>query len=211
MARRRAAPDPDLPDEEEAAPSSGAACLPRVVFLLLLLLIGSLVMVEVKNGLRHPSVVRIPPKKSGPALVFYQKGHASARVAWLFDEPQGGAGPPRLIQRIDCRPANTEIGEIGWTADGQAVFATGRTQQSRGVPVVRWLFEFGSGRLFVSKPELALPGRTAYVEDAAALTARWRRHQGTGALAVAWYDLGAAKGPHLFSWQTTRWENALPE
>ena len=79
---------------------------------------------------------------------------------------------------------------------------------ARGVPVVRWLYEFGAGRLFVSTPDLALPGRTAFVEETAALTARWRQHQGAGPLAAAWYELGA-QGPHLFSWQTTRWENAL--
>lgn len=209
MARRRSAPtpDPDFADDPDSAPP-GTACLPRVVFLLLLGLLAALTAVEVRNALRHPSVRRVPGPKESPALTFYQKGAAKAREAWLFDEPQGTAGPPRLIQRIDCRLSDTAIGEIRWTADRQAVYAAGRTPQSRGVPVVRWLYEFRAGRLFVSTPDLALPGRTAFVEETAPLTARWRQHQGAGPLAAAWYELGV-QGPHLFSWQTTRWENAL--
>ena len=208
MARRRSAPDNDLTDDSAASPH-GTACLPRLVFGLLLGLLIALAAVEVRNVLRHPSVMLIKAPKEGPALTFYHKGAASAREAWLFDEPQGSAGPPRLIQRIDCRPDNTLIGEIRWTGDGKAVYATGRTPLQRGVPGLRWIFEFGSGRLFCSTPDLALPGRTAYVEKSADLTARWRQHQGAGPLAAAWYALGA-QGPHLFSWQTTRWEKALP-
>lgn len=210
MARRRPDPEPDLSDDAEDAAPHGAACLPRLVFLILTALLGLMVAVEVRNGFRHPSVRRVAGPKAGPVLTFYQKGHASARGAWIFDEPQGSAGPPRLIQWIDCRPSNTAIGEIRWTADGRAVYAAGRVPLKRGVPEVRWLFEFGTGRLFVSTPDQALPGRTVFVEDAAALTARWRQHQGAGPVAAVWYDLGA-QGPHLFSWQTTRWENALPE
>ena len=186
------------------------ALLPRVVFFLLMGLLGTLLVVEVRNGLRHPGVLRVAAPRGAPTLTFYQKGYASAREAWLFDEPQGSNGPPRLIQRIDCRPQLTDTGEIRWTADGQAVYAAGRTAQSRGVPMVRWLFEFTTGRLYVSRPELALSGRTVFVENAAALTTRWHQHKGAGALAAAWYDLGAL-GPRLFSWQVTRWEKALPE
>jgi hypothetical protein len=188
----------------------GSAFLPRVVFVLLLGLLAALLTLEVRNGLRHPSVLRRPPPAGAPGLTFYQKGYASAREAWLFDEPQGSKGPPRLIQRIDCRPQVTEIGDIRWTGDGRAVYAAGRVAQARGVPVVRWLFEFESGRLYISKPELGLPGRTVFVEETAALTARWQQHQGAGPVAAAWYDLGAL-GPRLFSWQITRWEQALPE
>ena len=220
MARRRSAPDADLPENFGEEPPSGTACLPRVVFLLLLGLLVSLLAVEVRNGLRHPSVLRVPGPGGAPSLVFYQKGHASAREAWLLDEPEGSAGPPRLIQRIDCRPQSTTVGEIRWTGDGRALYAAGRTPQSRGVPVLRWLFEFdpgkpgpaaaGAGRLFVSGPDAALPGRPAMVEPPAALTARWRQHRGAGPVAAAWYDLGAM-GTHLFSWQATRWENALAQ
>lgn len=208
MARRRSAPDSDFPNDPVTAPH-GTACLPRVVFLLMLGLLITLAAVEVRNALRHPSVLRVPALKQGPSLTFYQKGPAVSREAWLFDEPRGSAGPPRLIQRIDCRPANTLIGEIRWTGDGKAVYAAGRTPVRRGVPELRWLFEFGSGRLFVSTPDQALPGRTVFVEDAVALTSRWRQHQGAGPVVAAWYELGA-RGPRLFSWQTTRWENALP-
>lgn len=210
MARRRPASETDIPVDSGAAPPAGTACLPRAVFLLLLGLLGSLFAVEVRNGLRHPSVRRVPAPKTGPALIFYQKGSPSARETWIFEEPQGTAGPPRLIQKVDCRPSNTLTGEIRWTADGRAVYAAGRTPLQRGVPQVRWFFEFEAGRLFVSTPDLALPGRTVFVEDSAALTARWRQHQGAGPVAATWYELGA-QGPHLFSWQTTRWENALPE
>jgi hypothetical protein len=218
MARRRPAPDTDLPDDSAAAPPTGIAVLPRVVFLLLLGLVMAIAVIEVRHGLRHPSLLRVSGAPPAPALTFYQKGHASAREAWLFDEPQGSAGPPRLIQRIECRPEFTAIGDIRWSANGRAVYAAGRDPQRRGVPLLRWLFEFdsaspgshGSGRLFVSSPDFAVVGRTAFVEDAAALTARWQRHGGAGPVAVAWYDLGAS-GPPLFSWQTTRWENALPE
>jgi hypothetical protein len=210
MARRRSEPESDFPMDGGDASSSGTACLPRLVFLLLVGLLVSLLVVEVRNGLRHPSVRRMPAPKAGAALIFYQKGYASAREAWIFDEPQGSAGPPRVIQKVDCRPSNTLTGEIRWTADGQAVYAVGRTPLRRGVPQLRWLFEFKAGRLFVSTPDLALPGRTVFVEDSAALTARWRQHQGAGPVAATWYELGA-QGPHLFSWQTTRWENALPE
>ena len=210
MARRRSEPESDFLMDGGDASSSGTACLPRLVFLLLVGLLVSLLVVEVRNGLRHPSVRRMPAPKAGAALIFYQKGSPSAREAWIFVEPQGTAGPPRLIQKVDCRPSNTLTGEIRWTADGQAVYAVGRTPLRRGVPQLRWLFEFEAGRLFVSTPDLALPGRTVFVEDSAALTARWRQHQGAGPVAATWYELGA-QGPHLFSWQTTRWENALPE
>jgi len=227
--RRKGAADDD---DGEAEP--GRAWLPTVVFLLLLALLGTMAAVELRNGLRHPSVRRVAPPAGAPALTFYEKGHASARESWLFDEPQGTAGPPRLIQRMDCRLQATDIGEIRWTADGRAVYAAGREALQRGVPVVRWLFEFEpprgkppvkvplggavraqaspskGGRLYLSAPEYALPGRTAFVEEAAALTGRWRQHGGAGAVVAAWYDLGA-KGPRLFSWQTTRWENLLPD
>jgi hypothetical protein len=186
------------------------ALLPRLVFFLLLSLMAALLAIEVRNGLRHPGVRRVPSPKGAPALTFYEKGYASAREAWLFDEPQGSNGPPRLIQRIDCRPQMTDIGEIRWTSDGQAVYAAGRSPPSRGLPVVRWLFEFSNGRLYVSRPELGLPGRTVFVEDPAALIARWHKHKGSGTLAAAWYDLGALR-PRLFSWQTTRWEKTLPD
>lgn len=208
MARRRSAPTPAIPDDPDAVPQ-GTACLPRVVFLLLLGLLVGLAGVEVRNVLRHPSERRVPGPQGASALTFYQKGPAKAREAWLFDEPQGSAGPPRLIQRIDCRASPNLIGEIRWTGDGRAVYAAGRNPQSRGVPVVRWLYEFEAARLFVSTPELALPGRTVFVEDPAPLTARWRQHQGAGPVVASSYELGA-QGPHLFSWQTTRWENALP-
>lgn len=228
--RRREAADSD--DEEET--QAGRPWLPKVVFVLLLVLLATMVGVEVRNGLRHPSVRRVAPPAGASALTFYQKGQASAREAWLFDEPQGTAGPPRLIQRIDCRLQATAIGEIRWTADGRAVYAAGRDPSQRGVPVVRWLFEMDppegkptgkgapgkkapaaslsppEGRLYLSGPEYALPGRTAFVEDPTALTNRWRQHGGAGMVASVWYDLGAM-GPPLFSWQTTRWENRLPD
>ena len=208
MARRRSASDSDSADDTAAAPH-GTACLPRVVFGLLLGMLGALGVVEIRNALRHPSVLRVPGPPDAPALTFYQKGAASARVAWLFDEPRGSGGPPRLIQQIDCRPDHTLIGEIRWTGDGKAVYAAGRAPVRRGVSEVRWLFEFGTGRLSISSPDLAVPGRTVFVEDSSALTGRWKQHRGAGPLAVTWYALGA-QGPHLFSWQTTRWENALP-
>lgn len=202
---------PDREDaDEEPSTLPPPALLPRLVFFLLLGLLAALLAIEVRTGLRHPGVMRVPGQKGAPALTFYQKGYASAREAWLFDEPEGTNGPPRLIQRIDCRPQMTDIGEIRWTSDGQAVYAAGRSPQSRGLPMVRWLFEFPNGRLYVSRPELGLPGRTVFVEDPAALTARWHHHKGAGPLAAAWYDLGALR-PRLFSWQTTRWEKALPD
>lgn len=210
MARRRPESETDYPVESGDLPPAGTACLPRAVFGLLLVLLVSLLVVEVRNGLRHPSLLRVAAPRAGATLTFYQKGYPSAREAWILDEPQGSAGPPRLIQKVDCRPSNTLMGEIRWTADGGAVYAAGRIPVKRGVPELRWLFESASGRLFVSTPDFALPGRTAFVEDAAALTARWRQHQGAGPVAATWYGLGAT-GPHLFSWQTTRWENALPE
>lgn len=208
MARRHSAPSPDMPENQLPAPH-GPACLPRAVFGLLLALLLAMAAVEVRNALRHPSVLRVASPGNAPRLTFYQKGPAAAREAWLCDEPQGSAGPPRLIQRIDCRPDNTSIGEIRWSGDGKAVYAAGRTPLQRGVPQLQWIFEFGTGQLFVTSPDLALPGRTVFVEDAAAMRSRWRQHQGAGDLAAAWYALGA-KGTHLFSWQTTRWENALP-
>ena len=208
MARRRSASASDFPDDALTMPR-GSACLPKVVFSVLLGLMLTLAVVEVRNALRHPSLFPVRATKQGPALTFYQKGPPAAREAWLFDEPQGGAGPPRLIQRIDCRPANTLIGEIRLTGDGMAVYAAGRTPVRRGVPELRWMFEFESGRLFVSTADQPLPGRTVFVEGAAALTSRWRQHQGAGPVVTVWYALGA-KRAHLFSWQTTRWENALP-
>lgn len=229
-------PPSDSPNSDQAGPPR-SAFLPRFVFLLLFLLVGGMTALEVRNVLRHPSVLFRAGPKGAPGLVFYQKGHASAREAFLLDEPDGPDGPPRLIQHIDCRPQFSDIGEIRWTADGKAVYAAGRTPQSRGVPVIRWLYVFSSeensaagglgkqkaaaasesaatrpkqGRLYISQPDYALPGRTAFVEKPDALTARWHLHQGAGPLAAAWYDLGA-KGGHLFSWQTTRWEKALAQ
>lgn len=229
-------PDPDNDFSSSPGPPR-SACLPRLVFLILLTLGGAMTAIEVRNVLRHPSVLFRSGPKDAPRLIFYQKGRASAREAFLLDEPAGPEGPPRLIQRIDCRPQFNEIGEIRWTADGRAVYAAGRTPQSRGVPVVRWLYEFSvrppataaaapdkskpasaatltnsqpppEGRLYISEPAFALPGRTAFVETPAALTARWKQHQGAGPVAAVWYELGP-KGDHLFSWQTTRWEKAL--
>ncbi len=208
MARKRVNKETDA--EEGGLVPAGPACLPRLVFLGLLLLLAAMGTVEVRQGFRHASVLRVPGTSPAPGLVFYQKGRASAREAWLFDEPQGTAGPPRLIQRIECSAVPQAVGEIAWTSDGKAVFAAGRRLEKRGEPLVRWLFEFETARLYLSDPEFSLPGRTAFVEDPAALTDRWRRHGGTGATAANWYDLGAI-GPRLFSWQATRWEQALPE
>ncbi|RYD36455.1 MAG: hypothetical protein EOP86_05935 [Verrucomicrobiaceae bacterium] len=201
MARRSQSLHADIPPETP----EGSACLPRVVFVLIVLLLGTVAGLEVRNVLRHPSLIRRQSEDGSRLLTFYQKGHASAREAWVFDEPQGAGGPPRLIQRIDCRPQETRIGEVRWTADLEAVCATARPP----LKDIRWLFESGAGRLFVGDPDFALPGATAIAETQEALKARWLRHGGQGPPAAVWYDLGN-QGPHLFFWQTTRWERQLP-
>ena len=211
---RRAAETEEKAEEEAEEELSGAACLPRCFFVLLMGLLGLGAAVEVRNRLRHPSLLRASAGPGGSALVFYQKGHAAAREAWLFDEPQGSAGPPRLLQRIDCRAPLSELGELRWTADGRAIYAAGQSAAGRGVPVLRWMVEFaeaGSGpaALVVSRADWALAGRAFLLEGPAAMGARWRRHGGAGAVVLSWYEVGK-QGPHLFSWQTTRWEQALP-
>ncbi|MES2705279.1 MAG: hypothetical protein V4726_01635 [Verrucomicrobiota bacterium] len=199
MARR--SPPPEDPPEVPA----GAACLPRVVFGLMFLLLAGFTGLEVRNILRHPSLMRRRTEDGTRTLTFFQRGHASAREAWIFDEPEGTAGPPRLIQHVDCRPRETRIGEVRWTADQEAVYATAPPPRRE----IRWLFESASGRLFVSDPYFALPGRTVIAETQEALSARWKRHGGQGPAGAVWYDIGT-QGPHLFFWQATRWERQLP-
>lgn len=199
MARR-----PPPPEDPPEIPS-GSACLPRVVFGLMFLLLAGFAGLEIRNVLRHPSLMRRQTPDKKRTLTFFQRGQAAAREAWIFDEPQGGSGPPRLIQHVDCRPKETRIGELRWTADQEAVYATAKPPQKE----IRWLFESANGRLFVSDPDFALPGVTAIAESPEALLARCKRHGGQGPSAAAWYDLGL-QGPHLFFWQTTRWEKRLP-
>ncbi len=225
-------------DQENAAPV-GLAWMPRVFFLLVVGLFMTVLVIEVINRMLRPTAWTPPPPVGAPALTFYGKSEGATQTTWILDEPAGGSGPPRLIQRLSHEQMK-DTGEIRWSADGRAVYATGRRMTVRGPPVVRWIFEFdvapsprppaGSarvletaaaagagnnvdppvGRMFVSKMEWAPPGGIAFVEDPAALTARWKQHGGTGALASSWYDLGV-KRPYLYSWQTTRWENVLPD
>ncbi len=187
----------------------GGACLPRLFFLMLVGLLGLLGWVEVGNGLRRPSLLRV--EGGGKGLVFYQRGRAEAREAWLFEEPEGSGGRPRLLQRIDCGAPLSELGELRWTADGRAIYAAGERPGGRGVPTVRWMCELGAGesQLVVSRAGLALRGGAVLVEGPKELGARWRRHGGAGAEVVPWYELGK-QGAHLFSWQATRWEQELP-
>lgn len=200
MTSRRPLPPEDPPEEP-----AGAACLPRVVFGLLFLLMAGFAVIEVRNVLSHPSLMRRSTEDGARSLTFFQRGSASAREAWIFDEPQGASGPPRLIQHVDCRPDHSGVGEVRWSANLAAVYATSRSARKE----IRWVFENGSGRLFVSDPEFALAGVTAIAETPQALADRLKRHGGQGPVAASWYEMGA-QGGHLFFWQTTRWENRLP-
>lgn len=200
MASRRLPPPEDPPEEP-----TRAACLPRLVFGLLFLLMAGFAAIEVRNVLRHPSLMRRSTDDGSGALTFFQRGSASAREAWIFDEPQGSSGPPRLIQHVDCRPDQSGVGEVRWSATLSAVYAVGRAPRKE----IRWVFDRSTGRLFVSDPEFALPGVTAIAEAPAALAARLKRLGGQGPVAASWYEMGA-RGDHLFFWQTTRWENRLP-
>lgn len=200
MARRPAT----TPDSAVDTPS-GSACLPRVVFGLLVLLLAGLGAVEVVNVLRHPTLVRRRTPDGSRTLTFFQRGQAGAREAWIFDEPQGTSGPPRLIQHVDCRPQETRVGAIAWTADLTAVYATAKPPRKS----ILWLFEMEKGRLFVTDPDFAMAGTTAISETQGSLAARWKSHGGEGPRAAEWYELGAM-GPHLFFWQTTRWTRLLP-
>lgn len=200
MARRNAAPPDSRTDD-----ASGSACLPKVVFGLLFLLLSGLGGVEVMNVLRHPSLMPRKSPDGSRTLIFFQRGPAGAREAWIFDEPAGTSGPPRVVQFVDCRPEETRIGTIGWTSDMAAVYATAKPPAK----MVLWLFEMEKGRLFVTDPDFALPGTTAIAESPAALAARWKRHGGAGPVAAEWYELGAM-GEHLFFWQATRWTRLLP-
>lgn len=195
---------PAEPEEERAA------ILPRLFFVLLVLLAAALLTVEIRNGFRHPSVLRVSWNPPAPALVFYQKGHAAAREAWLMDEPDGSSGAPRLIHRLDLRPSMPQNKEVRWTADGAAVYTVSTSMDRQARREISWLFEFSPGQLFVADPTEAMPGRTVFVETQSALQARLRQHSGAGAVAARWFELGAL-GPRLFSWQTTRWERILPE
>ena len=229
-------------DETAAHPESHDAArpawLPRVFFLLVMGLFLAVLVIEVKNRVRRPTAWTPSPPAGTPALTFYGKSDGATRTTWIFDEPAGEAGPPRLIQELSHAQLKA-TGEIRWSADRRAVFATSREVVERGVPVVLWLFEFGTdpsyrspagvsgagpkeeaaekttapapaGRIYVSHEDLAPRWLTAIKENAAALTARWKQHGGSGPLAASGYDL-AIKRPYLYSWQTTRWENALAD
>ena len=195
---------------EESAPTAGSAWAPRIFFLTLLGLMVMLAGVEVSSRLERPSLVRRDGEGGGePDLVFFQKGPASRRVAWLLYEPDGKGEAPRVIQRVPCAPADTVTGDIRLTRDGRGVYADRRTAKEGGVPEILWLHTFADGRLFIRDESFALKGATAILQTPGGLLAQWRRMGGAGKRVAAWYELGA-QGETLWSWQTTRWERALP-
>ncbi len=183
---------------------------PRVFFWLLiaaLLLLGG---AEIFNAFRRPALLFFKGPGEFHRLVLYQKGRAGSREAWLLTEPQGDSGPPRCFQRIDCTDADKFTGGLRWSYDGKTLYATRRRPQSMDAgdrPL--WVYEFETNKLWsVSDAPGAgtfplLPATERTLVDLI------NRHGGKGPAVVSWYDLGK-HGEHLFAWQLTRWENALP-
>ena len=192
-------------------PKGTGAWKPRAVFLLLvagLLLLG---VAELLNLLRHPSLSRVKGPAGAQRVVIYQKGRAANREAWLLIEPEGELGPPHCFQRIDCSGDDSTTGDIRWSFDGHALYATRRKAASiEEADRPLWVYDFKEKKLW-SLDEKPLASRLEmHAGTEAQLVRLINDRGGKGPVAVAWYDLGK-RGEYLFAWQITRWEKALPE
>ena len=183
---------------------------PRVVFFLLLAALLLLGVAELLNLMRRPSLTRVKGPAGAQHLVIYQKGRAANREAWLLTEPQGEAGPAHCFQRLDCTEDDQSTGDLRWSFDGHALYATRRkapTIEAADRPL--WVYDFKERKLW-SLDEKPLASRLAMNAATEAQLVRLINDRGgKGPVAAAWYELGK-RGDYLFAWQITRWENALP-
>jgi len=197
--------------KKDQPPKGTGAWKPRAVFLLLVAALLVLVAAELLNLLRHPSLSRLKGPGGVQRLVIYQKGRAANREAWFLTEPDGELGPARCFQRIDCTGDDTTTGDVRWSFDGQALYATRRKAASiEEADRPLWVYDFKEQKLW-SLDEKPL---SSHLEMHSGSEARLVRlindHGGKGPVAVSWYDLGK-RGDYLFAWQITRWEKALPQ
>jgi hypothetical protein len=188
----------------------GGAWKPRVFFWLLLGAVLLLAVTELLNVMRRPSLTYLQGPARAHGLVLYQKGRAKSREAWLLTEPQAEAGPPVCFQRIDCSEKDQTTGDLRWSFDGQALYATIRKAASiEAADRPLWVYEFNASKLWALKDESQSRRLPVSIASETALVDTINRHGGKGPVAVSWYDLGK-HGDYLFAWQITRWEKALP-
>ena len=196
--------------KEQASRSGKGAWKPRAVFALFVAALLLLGVMELLNLMRRPSLTRVKGPAGANRLVIYQKGRAANREAWLMTEPQGEAGPARCFQRIDCTEDDRQTGDLRWSYDGHALYATrrkGATIEEADQPL--WAYDFKAGKLWSldAKPLAGHLEMTSATERQ--LVQLINDHGGKGPVAAAWYELGK-RGEYLFAWQITRWERALP-
>ncbi|CAN5318051.1 hypothetical protein BH23VER1_BH23VER1_20560 [soil metagenome] len=154
----------------------------------------------VQNSLRFPVLQRFPVDGAG-SIAAYDRGFRH-RAADLFYERTKTAAPVYIApffyagRDLGGHPrARPEF--LAWTADGTALFAVRegtRRDQLAGEDIL-WLFDYRSS-------QLAVAGAAADAVNA---------RGGLGRIIAHHYDFGR-KNPdsRLESWQTTRWERALP-
>jgi hypothetical protein len=147
--------------------------------------------IEVLTLLAHPAVDRFPEPGGAGAVILYHKTKRSRAADLLFEYPDGQLHP---VVPVYYAGKNREGGgevpfdALNWTADGAAVFATGRDGG------LLWLFEPATRDLFA--------GRLA--------NERFDAHGGAGQLVVRWFELGSTRdSKRLWSWETTRYEHAV--
>jgi hypothetical protein len=188
----------------------GGAWKPRLFFWLLVAAMLLLTVAELLNVMRRPSLTYLKGPAGASGLVLYQKGRAGSREAWLLAEPQAEAGPPVCFHHIDCTEKDQSTGELRWSFDGLALYATRRRAPSiEAADRPLWVYEFNAAKLWSLNDDPQkhhLPVTSATETD---LVETINRHGGKGPVAVSWYDLGK-RGEYLFAWQITRWEKALP-
>ncbi len=190
--------------------SPGGAWKPRLVFWLLAAAVGLLSAAELLNVMRHPSLLRLPGPAMANRVVLYQKGRPGSREAWLFMEPLADSGPAVCFQRIDCTEEDRLTGDLRWSFDGAALYASRRKASSiEATDRPLWVFEFATQKLWSLDDTPRAHHLTMQAATEAGLVDIINSHGGKGPAAISWYDLGK-RGDYLFAWQITRWENALP-
>ena len=158
----------------------------------------------------RPSLTRYSGFAGAGKFVLFQKGSPRERRAWLFVEPDADAGPPVCFQTLDCSEKDTLTGDIRWSYDGAALYASRRRAESiEAADRPLWVYEFTTGKLWTLNPGALPAGLTGIEGDEATLVDIINRHGSKGPVAVSWYDLGK-RGNYLFAWEITRWQQALP-
>ncbi len=199
-----------MPQDSSARKYGPGAWKPRAVFLLLVAALLVLGVAELLNLMQRPSLTRITGPAGARQLVIYQKGRAANREAWLLTEPQGELGPAHCFQRIDCTEDDRITGDIRWSFDGQALYATRRKAGSiEEADRPLWVYDFRELKLWSLDARALAGGLPMHAADEAGLVRMINDRGGKGPVAVSWYDLGK-RGDYLFAWQITRWEKALP-